>query len=145
MAARTGSAEWLGDLKDGSGTLKVGDGLFEGAYSFSSRFEDGEGTNPEELLAAAHAACFSMSLGKVLADHGHPAEYVRTTASVSLRQIDGKATIATIELDTEGSVPGIDQQHFEFHAGEARDGCVVSRALTGVPEITVTARLAVTE
>lgn len=142
MAARTGSAEWLGDLKDGSGSLKVGDGVFEGSYSFTSRFEDGAGTNPEELIAAAHAACFSMALGNILAGHGHPAEYVRTTASVSLRQIDGKATIATIELDTEGSVPGIDQQHFEFHAGEAKDGCIVSRALAGVPEIKLTARLA---
>lgn len=144
MAARTGSAEWLGDLKDGSGTLKVGEGVFEGAFTFGSRFEDGAGTNPEELLAAAHAACFSMSLGKILAEHGHPAEYVRTTASVSLRQIDGKATIATIELNTEGSVPNIDQQHFEFHAGEAKDGCILSRALTGVPEITVNARLVAT-
>lgn len=142
MAARTGSAEWLGDLKDGSGSLKVGDGVFEGGYSFTSRFEEGAGTNPEELIAAAHAACYSMALGNILAGHGHPAEYVRTTASVSLRQIDGKATIATIELDTEGSVPGIDQQHFEFHAGEAKDGCIVSRALAGVPEIKLTARLA---
>lgn len=141
MAARTGSAEWRGDLKDGAGTLKVGDGVFEGAYSFSSRFEEGEGTNPEELIAAAHAACFSMSLGKILAGHGHQPEFVRTKANVSLRQIDGKATIATIDLDTEGSVPGIDQQHFEFHAGEAKDGCPVSRALAGVPEINVTARL----
>lgn len=141
MAARTGSAEWLGNLKEGSGSLKVGDGAFEGPYSFSSRFEVGAGTNPEELIAAAHAACYSMALGNILDGHGHPAEYVRTTASVSLRQVDGKATIATIELDTEGSVPGIDQQHFEFHAGEAKDGCIVSRALAGVPEIKLTARL----
>lgn len=141
MAARTGSAEWRGDLKEGAGTLKVGDGVFEGAYSFSSRFEEGEGTNPEELIAAAHAACFSMALSNGLAGHGHQPEFVRTTASVSIRQIDGKATIATIDLETEGSVPGIDQEHFEFHAGETKDDCIVSRALAGVPEVNLTARL----
>jgi lipoyl-dependent peroxiredoxin len=141
MAARTGSAEWRGDLKAGTGTLKVGDGVFEGPYSFTSRFEEGAGTNPEELIAAAHAACFSMALSNMLAGHGHQPEFVRTTANVSIRQIDGKATIATIDLETEGSVPGIDQEHFEFHAGEAKDGCIVSRALAGVPEVNLTARL----
>lgn len=141
MAARTGSAEWRGDLKEGSGTLKVGDGAFEGNYSFTSRFEDGAGTNPEELIAAAHAACFSMALSNLLAGHGHQPEFVRTTANVSIRQIDGKATIASIDLETEGSVPGIDQDHFQVHADETKDGCIVSRALAGVPEINLTARL----
>jgi lipoyl-dependent peroxiredoxin len=141
MATRNGSAEWRGDLKTGDGDLTVGDGVFKGAYSFSSRFEEGEGTNPEELIAAAHAACFSMSLGNVMAQHGHPAESVRTVAKVHLRQTDAGPAIQQIELETEGRVPGIDQAHFEEHAEEAKKGCPVSRALAGVEEINLTARL----
>jgi lipoyl-dependent peroxiredoxin len=141
MATRNGSAEWRGDLKTGDGDLTVGDGVFKGAYSFSSRFEEGEGTNPEELIAAAHAACFSMSLGNVMAQHGHPAESVRTVAKVHLRQTDAGPAIQQIELETEGRVPGIDQDHFAEHAEEAKQGCPVSRALAGVDEITLTARL----
>jgi osmotically inducible protein OsmC len=141
MATRNGSAEWRGDLKTGDGDLTVGDGVFKGAYSFSSRFEEGEGTNPEELIAAAHAACFSMSLGNVMAQHGHPAESVRTVAKVHLRQTDAGPAIQQIELETEGRVPGIDQDHFAEHAEEAKQGCPVSRALAGVEEITLTARL----
>jgi lipoyl-dependent peroxiredoxin len=141
MATRNGSAEWRGDLKTGDGDLTVGDGVFKGAYSFSSRFEEGEGTNPEELIAAAHAACFSMSLGNVMAQHGHPAESVRTVAKVHLRQTDAGPAIQQIELETEGRVPGIDQDHFAEHAEEAKKGCPVSRALAGVDEITLTARL----
>jgi lipoyl-dependent peroxiredoxin len=141
MATRNGSAEWRGDLKTGDGDLTVGDGVFKGAYSFSSRFEEGEGTNPEELIAAAHAACFSMSLGNVMAQHGHPAESVRTVAKVHLRQTDAGPAIQQIELETEGRVPGIDQDHFAEHAEEARKDCPVSRALAGVEEITLTARL----
>lgn len=141
MAARTGSAEWRGDLKGGDGTVRVGEGVFEGAFSFTSRFEEGDGTNPEELIGAAHAACFSMALANMLSGHGHEVRFVRTTASVSLRQIDGSSTIAQIDLDTEGSVPGITQEHFAEHAAEAKDGCIVSRALAGVPQMTVNARL----
>ena len=141
MATRNGSAEWRGDLKTGDGDLTVGDGVFKGAYSFSSRFEEGEGTNPEELIAAAHAACFSMSLGNIMAQHGHPAESVRTVAKVHLRQTDAGPAIQQIELETEGRVPGIDQDHFAEHAEEAKKGCPVSRALAGVEEITLTARL----
>jgi lipoyl-dependent peroxiredoxin len=141
MATRNGSAEWRGDLKTGDGDLTVGDGVFKGAYSFSSRFEEGEGTNPEELIAAAHAACFSMSLGNIMAQHGHPAESVRTVAKVHLRQTDAGPAIQQIELETEGRVPGIDQDHFAEHAEEAKKGCPVSRALAGVDEITLTARL----
>ena len=141
MPTRTGSAEWLGDLKAGSGTVTVGEGVFQGAYSFASRFEDGEGTNPEELIAAAHAACFSMALSNMLAGHGHPPDSVRTSARVFLRNVDGVPTIQRIELETEGRVPGIDQDHFQFHAEEAKTGCVVSRALAGVSEIELTARL----
>jgi osmotically inducible protein OsmC len=142
MATRNGSAEWRGDLESGVGSLTVGDGVFSGEYSFASRFEEGEGTNPEELIAAAHAACFSMALSGDLAGHGHAVESVRTTARVHLRNVDGAPTIARIELDTEGRIEGIDQSHFEEHAQAAKENCPVSRALGGVPEIEVTARLA---
>jgi osmotically inducible protein OsmC len=141
MATRNGSAEWRGDLRSGDGDLTVGDGVFKGAYSFSSRFEEGEGTNPEELIAAAHAACFSMALGNMMAEHGHPADSVRTLARVHLRQTDAGPTIQRIDLETEGRVPGIDREHFAEHAEEAKKGCPVSRALAGVEEITLTARL----
>ena len=141
MATRNGSAEWKGDLQDGSGTLTVGEDVWSGNYSFASRFEEGEGTNPEELIAAAHAACFSMALSADLAEHGHEIESVKTTARVHLRNVDGAPTIARIELESEGSIPGIDQAHFEEHAQAAKANCPVSRALAGVPEIEVTARL----
>lgn len=142
MAARTGSAEWRGDLKGGAGSLRVGDGVFEGSYSFASRFEEGEGTNPEELIAAAHAACYSMALSGMLAADGHPPDSVTTTAEVQLRNVNGAPTIAQIDLETHGVVPGIDAVQFESYAEQAKDGCPVSRALAGVPEIAVTARLA---
>ena len=105
MATRNGSAEWRGDLKGGAGELTVGDGVFKGSYSFASRFEEGEGTNPEELIAAAHAACFSMALANVMAEHGHPAESVRTVAKVHLRPTDAGPTIQRIDLETEGRSP----------------------------------------
>jgi lipoyl-dependent peroxiredoxin len=141
MATRNGSAEWRGDLRSGGGDLTVGDGVFKGAYSFSSRFEEGEGTNPEELIAAAHAACFTMALSNILAQHGHAPEVVRTTAKVHLRQSDDGPAIQLIELETEGRVADIDQDHFAEHAEEAKQGCPVSRALAGVREITLTASL----
>ena len=142
MATRNGSAEWRGDLKGGSGTVKVGDGVFEGNYSFSSRFEEGEGTNPEELIGAAHAGCFAMALSLVLTEADHPPESIEAEARVHLRIVDGLPTIAKIDLDVEGSVPGIDEDAFSSYAEKAKDGCVVSRALAGVPEITLNARLA---
>ena len=142
MATRNGSAQWRGDLRNGDGDLTVGDGQFKGSYSFSSRFEEGEGTNPEELIAAAHAACFTMALANVMAEHGHPAESVRTTAKVHLGQSDAGPTIQRIDLETEGRVPGIDQEHFAEHAEEAKAACPVSRALAAVGEINLTARLA---
>ena len=142
MATRSGSAEWRGDLKGGDGDLTVGDGVFKGNYSFSSRFEEGQGTNPEELIAAAHAACFTMALSNILAEHGHSPDSVRTVAKVHLRQKEEGPTIQRIDLETEGRVPQIDENHFAEHAEEAKSGCVVSRALAGVEEITVTARLA---
>ena len=142
MATRNGSAEWRGDLKGGSGTVKVGDGVFEGNYSFSSRFEEGEGTNPEELIAAAHAGCFAMALSLVLTEADHPPESIEAEARVHLRIVEGLPTIAKIDLDVAGSVPGLDEDAFSSYAEKAKDGCVVSRALAGVPEITLNARLA---
>ena len=142
MATRNGTAEWRGDLQQGSGQVTVGDGVFSGQYSFASRFEEGEGTNPEELIAAAHASCFSMALSNILAEHGHQPESVRTTARAHLRQVDDAPTIQRIDLETEGRVPGLDQAEFERHAQEAKEGCPVSRALAGVAEVNLTARLA---
>ena len=142
MATRDGTAEWRGDLRGGSGTVTVASGLFEGKYSFATRFEDEPGTNPEELIAAAHAGCFSMALSNILSEAGHLPESVRTTAKVHLRQVDGNPTISRIDLVTEGSVPGIDQDQFARHAAEAKEGCPVSRALAAVDEMTLDAKLA---
>ena len=142
MATREGRAEWRGDLRDGSGTLSVGSGLFSGAYSFKTRFEDEPGTNPEELIAAAHASCFSMALSNILSEAGHLPESVSTTARVHLRQVDGAPTIAQIDLETQGRVPGIDQAQFAEFANQAKEGCPVSRAVAGVPEMTLEATLA---
>ncbi len=141
MAARIGSAKWTGTLQEGVGSVTIGDGVFTGPYSFSSRFEEGDGTNPEEMIAAAHAACFTMALNNALFQHDHAPASVETTAKVSLRQIDGKPTIASIELETEAVIPGIDEAHFVEHAEEAKQNCVISRALAGVPEITLSAKL----
>lgn len=141
MATRNGSAQWNGDLKGGSGKLTVGEGVWSGDYSFSSRFEEGDGTNPEELLAAAHAACFSMALSNILAEHSHDPVSVKTVAKVQLGNVDGAPTITEIELETEGDVPGIDEEHFAKHAEEAKDDCPVSRALGAVEKISVSARL----
>ena len=143
MATRDGTAEWRGDLQGGTGTLSVASGLFQdGNYSFASRFEEGSGTNPEELIAAAHAGCFSMALSAILSEEGHTPESVKTTAKVHLRNLDGKPTIAQIELVTEGRVPGLDQQQFDQYAAQAKEGCPVSRALAGVSEMTLNATLA---
>jgi osmotically inducible protein OsmC len=141
MATRNGTAEWKGDLKDGSGELTVGDGVFSGQYSFASRFEEGDGTNPEELIAAGHAACFSMALSNILAEAGHVADSVRTTAKVHLRVSDAGPAIARIDLQTVGRVPGLDADGFQRHAEEAKAGCPVSKALAGVPEMTLSATL----
>ncbi len=141
MATRNGTAEWRGDLQQGSGDLTVGDGVFSGQYSFASRFEEGEGTNPEELLAAAHAGCFTMALSAILGQDGHTPEALSTTAKAQLRFVDDAPTITKIDLETEGTVPGIDQAQFQDYAEKAKAGCVISRALAGVGEMTVTARL----
>jgi osmotically inducible protein OsmC len=142
MAARKGSAEWKGDLKGGGGTVTVGDGVFSGNYSFASRFEEGEGTNPEELIGAAHAACYAMALSNRLSEAGSPPDSIQATATVQLRIVDGAPTIAKIELDVLGSVPGIDEDAFVAQAEQAKKDCPVSRALAGVPEIELSAKLA---
>ena len=136
----TGSAEWKGDLPTGSGTFTAGDSI-SGGYTFKSRFEDGPGSNPEQLIATAHAACFSMAFANMLSGAGFPPESIRTDAAVTLRTIDGAPTIAKIALVTEGRVPGIDEAAFAEHAAAAKAGCPVSRALASVPEITLEARL----
>jgi lipoyl-dependent peroxiredoxin len=135
-----GSAEWKGDLKGGAGTFTAGDGI-SGDYSFRSRFEDGPGANPEQLIAAAHASCFSMALSAALADAGTPVNSVKTDATVTLRFVDGAPTITAIALTTVGDVPGIDEAAFKQAADGAKAGCPVSRALAGVPEITLDASL----
>jgi osmotically inducible protein OsmC len=135
-----GSAEWKGDLRGGAGTFTAGDSL-SGGYTYKSRFEDGPGSNPEQLIAAAHASCFSMALSNILAQAGTPPESVRTEAVVTLRPVDGKPTITTVALTTVGRVPGIDAATFQQHAEAAKAGCPVSRALAAVSEITLDARL----
>jgi osmotically inducible protein OsmC len=139
MAAK-GTAEWKGDLRTGAGTFTAGDTI-SGGYTFKSRFEDGPGSNPEQLIAAAHASCFTMALSNMLAEAGHTPESVQTDATVTLRPVDGAPTITKIALVTTGRVPGIDQATFTEHAQAAKAGCPVSRALAGVPEITLEATL----
>jgi osmotically inducible protein OsmC len=135
-----GSAEWQGDLRTGTGTFTAGDTI-SGEYSFRSRFEDGPGANPEQLIAAAHASCFSMALSNILGEAGTPPESIRTDATVTLRPVDGAPTITKIALVTVGRVPGLDASAFQEHAAAAKAGCPVSRALAGVPEITLEASL----
>jgi lipoyl-dependent peroxiredoxin len=143
MTVRNGSAEWHGDLKSGSGTVTVGEGVFEGSYSYDSRFGEGAGTNPEQLIAAALAGCFTMAISSALSTAGHVPESVRTNARVQLRNIDGAPTLARIDLETDGQVPGVDEQQLQAYANEAKAACPVSRALAGIPEIVVTAKLGV--
>ena len=131
MPTRTSSAQWQGNLKDGSGTVALGSGAFEGPYSFVSRFETGEGTNPEELIAAAHAGCFSMAFSNQLAKAGFTPTRVSTTANVHLVKGEAGFSIPTIELVTEGAVPGIDNAKFQELADAAKKGCPVSKLLTG--------------
>lgn len=135
-----GSAEWKGDVPTGSGTFTAGDSI-GGGYTYKSRFEDGPGSNPEQLIAAAHASCFSMALANLLAQAGHPPDSVHTDATVTLRLVDAVPIITRIDLVTIGKVPGIDEPTFLEHASAAKAGCPVSRALAGVPEITLDASL----
>jgi osmotically inducible protein OsmC len=142
MPTRNASARWQGTLIDGSGTIRTGKGGYEGNYSFKSRFEEGEGTNPEELIGAAHAGCFSMALSKALTDAGYPPSSVETTAAVHLDKTDAGFTVTRIELSTTGDVPGIDAAEFGKIAEAAKANCPISRLLSPGAEITLTAALA---
>jgi osmotically inducible protein OsmC len=142
MPTRTSSAEWSGGgLRDGSGAMHLGSGAFDGQYSFSSRFESGTGTNPEELVAAAHAGCFSMAFSNQLAQAGFPPTSVKTEAAVQFGQTDNGFAITRIDLTTVGEVPGIDDAQFQELAAAAKVGCPISKALAAV-EITLNAKLA---
>jgi osmotically inducible protein OsmC len=141
MAIRQANAEWKGTLKEGSGQMALGSGSYTGPYSFVSRFENGTGTNPEELIGAAHAGCFSMALSAGLGRAGITPTGIRTNAKVHLGTSDAGPTITRIELEVEGEVPGIDQATFQQHADTAKKTCVVSRALAGVADITIKATL----
>lgn len=137
---RKAEAKWSGDLKSGKGMVKLGSGAFEGPYSFNSRFESGTGTNPEELLGAAHAGCFTMALSHALATAGHAPTNVTTTATVHLEKTEGKFSITGIDLVTRGQVPGVQDAEFQRVAEEAKANCILSRALSAVP-IKLDARL----
>jgi len=141
MTIREASAEWQGTLKDGAGRLRLGSGVFEGAYSFPSRFESGPGTNPEELIAAAHAGCFSMALTAILGRDGHVARSIRTVAKVHLGATAAGPTITRIDLATEAEVANLAEDEFERLAQSAKASCLVSRALAGVPQIALKATL----
>ena len=141
MPTRNAEAEWQGDLKSGSGTVSLGSGAYKGPYSFQSRFEEGAGTNPEELIGAAHAGCFSMAFANGLAKAGFEPKRVSTTANVSLMKGEGGFAISQIELKTEADVPGIDDAKFQQLAEEAKKGCPVSKALAAT-QIKLEAKLA---
>jgi len=142
MAARTANALWEGSVREGRGQMSVGSGAFEGAYSFTSRFDEGEnGTNPEELVAAAHAGCFSMALSLVLGEGGNEPESIQTQAKVSLRNLDAGPTITKVALTTRARVPGLEDAAFQKAAEAAKENRVISRALAGVEEITLEASL----
>jgi len=140
MADRNAEALWNGDLKGGNGTVKLGSGLFEGPYTFVSRFENGDGTNPEELIAAAHAGCYSMALSNELAKAGYDTKSVDTKATISLEFVDGAPTITKIVLDATATVPGLGNDDFQKIAEATKDACPVSRALN--MEIILNAKLA---
>jgi lipoyl-dependent peroxiredoxin len=140
MPVRNAEAVWNGTLKEGSGTMKLGSQAFEGAFSYASRFEEGPGTNPDELIGAANAGCFSMFLSGLLTKAGHEPTRIHTTARVHLGTVDGAPKITTIELNTEAEVPGVSEAEFQALADDAKVGCPVSKALAGV-EIKLTAKL----
>ncbi len=141
MPTRTANATWTGDLPSGAGTMSAGP-LQNTPYSFASRFEDGSGTNPEELIAAAHAGCYAMALSNILAEAGHTPDRIDATAKVRLDMLEERGpTITRIDLSVEGEVPGLSEEDFLTHAETAKANCPVSKALTG-PEITLRAALA---
>ena len=139
--ARQAEAEWKGDLKGGSGHVKTGSGGYDGNYSFATRFENGAGANPEELLGAAHAGCFSMALANSLATAGFTATSVHTKADVHLNKDDKGFLINAIDLTVDAVVPKIDNATFQQHVEKTKVGCIISRALGSVPAMNVTAPL----
>ncbi len=138
MAVRNAEATWQGTLKEGAGSMKLGSGAFEGPFTYASRFEEGKGTNPEELLGAAHAGCYSMFLSALLSNDGFKPTRIHTTAKVHL---GAGPAINLIELNTEAEVPGLDDKTFQEKAAAAKAGCPVSKALAGVGEIQLNAKL----
>jgi lipoyl-dependent peroxiredoxin len=137
---RNASAIWQGGLKDGKGSISTDSGVLDNTqYSFSTRFEEGKGTNPEELIAAAHAGCFSMALSGQLGNAGLTAESIRTTAAVTLEKTDAGFTITRVHLDVTASIPGATEEAFQTAAGNAKAGCPISRLLKA--EITMDAKL----
>lgn len=139
--ARTADAEWKGDLKGGSGRVKLGSGAFEGDYSFASRFENGAGANPEEMLGAAHAGCFSMALANSLAQAGFTPTSVKTRADVHLNKDDKGFLINLVELTVDAAVPNVDEATFQQHVEKTKTGCIISRALGAIPTMNVKATL----
>ena len=129
MPVRTADARWERSLQDGSGTMRLGSGAWEGKFSFSSRMENGAGTNPEELIGAAEAGCFSMAFANALSQAGHKPQEIRTSARVHFDKVEQGWTITRIELTTQGNVPGIDEASFKKIAEDAKKACPVSRAL----------------
>ena len=140
MPVRNAEAVWDGSLKEGNGKMKFGSGAFEGSYTWSSRFENGKGTNPEELLGAAHAGCYSMALSSNLGKAGFTPQHIHTRAQVTIEQVEGKNRITKIHLNTEATVPGISNEQFQQIAESVKQTCPVSMALSSVPT-TLTARL----
>ena len=141
MPIRKAEAEWRGNLREGSGRVKLGSGAFEGSYSFASRFESGKGTNPEELLGAAHAGCFSMALSAGLGRAGFQPKRVHTNALVHIDKVGEGFEITKIELECDADVPGIDENAFHAQANAAKEGCPLSKALKAT-NIVLRARLA---
>ncbi|HEX6026937.1 MAG TPA: OsmC family protein [Solirubrobacter sp.] len=137
MPTRNAKADWQGEFKRGGGSVSTESGILDAQYNFSGRFESGSGTNPEELIAAAHASCFSMALSVGLTQAGNPPEKLETSAAVTIDQVEGGFAITKIALSVSGKVPGIDAAAFEEAAQGAKAGCPVSKALAGVPEITL--------
>ncbi|RMF81414.1 MAG: OsmC family peroxiredoxin [Chloroflexi bacterium] len=141
MATRNAKAVWEGSLKEGGGTVSLGSGVYHGPYTYAGRFEDGDGTNPEELIGAAHAGCYAMFLSALLSGADFTVTRITADAAVTIETGDGGPTITQIDLNVEANVPGIDQAKFDEFAQQAKEGCPVSKALASVPTINLNAKL----
>lgn len=141
MATRFANAEWKGTLQEGQGKMRLGTGAFEGSYTYKSRFEEGPGTNPEELIAAAHAGCFTMAFASGLSKAGFPPTLLNTRADLTMEKLDNRDTITRIQLTTEAQVPGIDEKKFQEIGDGAKKNCPVSRALNPAIQVSLTAKL----